>query len=97
MIARHETTTDKLDIWAQLSAPLPAGVISWRQDGRPISRDAGMLHYIYVNDVEDVARRAPQFGGEIAEAPRAEGNLRVARLRDPAGNLIGIWQAMPST
>ena len=39
MIARHETHLDKTDIWSALSAPLPPGVISWRQDGRPISRD----------------------------------------------------------
>lgn len=39
MIARHETTMDKMDIWARLSAPLPTGVISWRQDGRAVERD----------------------------------------------------------
>ena len=39
MIARHETHLDKVDIWSALSAPLPPGVISWRQDGRPVTRD----------------------------------------------------------
>ena len=39
MIARHETHLDKIDIWSALSAPLPPGVISWRQDGRPVTRD----------------------------------------------------------
>jgi hypothetical protein len=55
MIARHETHLDKTDIWSALSAPLPPGVISWRQDGRPISRDgrhiARFVAYIEANTV----------------------------------------------
>src|SRR4051812_16112526 len=55
MIARHEVSTDKTDIWALLSAPLPEGVISWRQDGRAIQRDgkffARFVAYIEANTV----------------------------------------------
>jgi len=57
MIARHETHLDKADIWSALSAPLPPGVISWRQDGRPISRDgrhiARFVAYIEANTVRE--------------------------------------------
>ena len=57
MIARHETHLDKIDIWSALSAPLPAGVISWRQDGRPIARDgrfiARFVAYIEANTVRE--------------------------------------------
>jgi len=57
MIARHETHLDKVDIWSALSAPLPPGVISWRQDGRPISRDgrhlARFVAYIEANTVRE--------------------------------------------
>ncbi|MDQ6635223.1 MAG: Rad52/Rad22 family DNA repair protein [Gemmatimonadota bacterium] len=57
MIARHETHMDKIDIWAALAAPLPAGVISWRQDGRPITRDGRVLArfvaYIEANTVRE--------------------------------------------
>jgi hypothetical protein len=57
MIARHETPLDKHDIWSALSAPLPPGVISWRQDGRPISRDgrhiARFVAYIEANTVRE--------------------------------------------
>jgi len=57
MIARHETHLDKIDIWSALAAPLPPGVISWRQDGRPISRDgrhlARFVAYIEANTVRD--------------------------------------------
>src|ERR1051325_4470069 len=57
MIARHEGTTDKMDIWGKLSAPLPTEVIAWRQDGRPIQRDgkyfARFVAYIEANTVRE--------------------------------------------
>jgi len=57
MIARHETPLDKHDIWSALSAPLPPGVISWRQDGRPMTRDgrhiARFVAYIEANTVRE--------------------------------------------
>jgi hypothetical protein len=57
MIARHETHLEKVDIWSALAAPLPAGVISWRQDGRTINRDgrylARFVAYIEANTVRE--------------------------------------------
>ena len=57
MIARHETHMDKMDIWSKLSAALPSGVISWRQDGRPVQRDgkfiARFVAYIDANTVRE--------------------------------------------
>ena len=57
MIARHETNANKMDIWAQLSAPLPTGVISWRQDGRAVHRDgkyfARFVAYVDANTVRE--------------------------------------------
>jgi hypothetical protein len=57
MIARHEAQLDKTDIWSALAAPLPAGVISWRQDGRAVLRDgkfyARFLAYIDANTVRE--------------------------------------------
>src|SRR5215212_9600863 len=57
MIARHEVHMDKTDIWSKLAAPLPAGVISWRQDGKPIARDgkhfARFVAYIEANTVRE--------------------------------------------
>ena len=57
MIARHETHTEKMDIWSKLSAPLPSGVISWRQDGKPVERDgrfvARFVAYIDANTVRE--------------------------------------------
>jgi hypothetical protein len=57
MIARHESNVDKGDIWAQLSAPLPADTISWRQDGRAVPRDgkffARFVAYVDANTVRE--------------------------------------------
>src|SRR5215217_4991166 len=57
MIARHEAHMDKTDIWSKLAAPLPQGVISWRQDGKPTHRDgkyfARFVAYIEANTVRE--------------------------------------------
>lgn len=57
MIARHETNVDKMDIWAQLSAPLPADTIAWRQDGRATQREgkyfARYVAYVEANTVRE--------------------------------------------
>ena len=57
MIARHEVHMDKTDIWSKLAAPLPVGVVSWRQDGRPTQRDgkyfARFVAYIEANTVRE--------------------------------------------
>src|SRR5438270_10627612 len=57
MIARSDTHQDKLDIWSKLAAPLPSGVIAWRQDGKPVQRDgkfvARFVCYIEANTVRE--------------------------------------------
>jgi hypothetical protein len=57
MIARHETHMATVDIWSALAAKLPTGVISWRQDGRVVSRDgkhlARFVAYIEANTVRE--------------------------------------------
>jgi predicted enzyme related to lactoylglutathione lyase len=63
--------------------------------GRASSREPGLLPYVYVDPVHDAVARVAQHGGEVVEAPYAEGNLWVATVRDPAGNLIGLWQERP--
>jgi hypothetical protein len=57
MIARQETFNSKDEVWTALAAPVPAGTISWRQDGRPIARDgrffARFVCYIEANTVRE--------------------------------------------
>jgi uncharacterized protein len=60
--------------------------------GRLVSSEPGFLPYIYVEDVDAAFAKALGQGGALVEAPYPEGNLRIATILDPAGNLIGIWQ-----
>src|SRR3954463_2240179 len=57
MIARQDAYNEKTDVWARLSAPVPSGVISWRQDGKATARDgkffARFVAYIEANTVRD--------------------------------------------
>jgi predicted enzyme related to lactoylglutathione lyase len=67
---------------------------AWVAD-RVVPREPGLIPYIYVNRIDEVIQRIKAEGGEIVRVPYAEGNLWVATFRDPAGNLLGIWQAGP--
>jgi hypothetical protein len=57
MIARQDAYVEKTDVWAKLSAPVPSGVISWRQDGKVTARDgkyfARFVAYIEANTVRE--------------------------------------------
>jgi uncharacterized protein len=66
----------------------------WRTD-LPVAGEAGVLPYIYVTSLDDALRTAAEHGAELVTTPYPEGNLWVATIRDPAGNVIGIWQAGP--
>ena len=63
----------------------------WVAD-RPAARDAGWLPFLYVDRVDVVVDQVLKHGGAMVESAYAEGNLRVARVLDPAGNLLGLWQ-----
>jgi hypothetical protein len=57
MIARQDAYIEKTDVWANLSAPVPPGVISWRQDGKVTARDGKyfgrFVAYIEANTVRE--------------------------------------------
>lgn len=66
----------------------------WVTD-RAASRQPGLIPYIYVNRIDEILQRLVTQGGEVVKPPCPEGDLWVATFRDPAGNLMGIWQAGP--
>ncbi len=65
-------------------------------DGSPVAagipRARTALPFIYVDRIGEIIESVTQNGGEIVKPPYAEGNLWVATIRDPAGNVMGIWQ-----
>src|SRR5229473_2203948 len=64
---------------------------AWMTD-QAISREPGLLPYIYVDHIDDTIEQVEAQGGEVVKAPYPEGNLWVATFRDPAGNVLGLWQ-----
>jgi uncharacterized protein len=67
---------------------------AWVTD-QAISREPGLLPYIYVDRIDYTLQQVAAQGGEVVKAPYPEGNLWVATFRDPAGNVIGLWQEGP--
>jgi predicted enzyme related to lactoylglutathione lyase len=61
----------------------------------PVVREPGVLPYVYISGIDAVVERITSHGGQIVLQPYAEGDLWVATFRDPAGNVMGIWQAGP--
>lgn len=57
-----------------------------------VAGDTGIRPYVYVESVRDTIDRVVANGGDVVRSPYAEGNLLVATVHDPAGNLIGVWQ-----
>ena len=57
-----------------------------------VAGEAGVRPYIYVESVHDTLELVRTHGGAVAEAPYPEGDLTVATFRDPAGNMVGVWQ-----
>jgi predicted enzyme related to lactoylglutathione lyase len=48
--------------------------------------------YVFVESVDVTLEKVVANDGEVATPPYREGDLRVATFRDPAGNVIGVWQ-----
>lgn|SRR5262245_51915862 len=63
--------------------------------GLATSREPGVLPYIYVHGIDAILEHITANGGEVVKPPYPEGDLWVATFRDPAGNVIGIWQQGP--
>jgi uncharacterized protein len=57
-----------------------------------IATEPGMLPYIYVDRIDEVVERVVKQGGQVIQSPVLEGDTRVGKIQDPAGNVLGIWQ-----
>lgn len=60
--------------------------------GRPASAKPGLLFYIMVDSVEAAIKAVVAAGGEIVQPIGADAPEITARFRDPAGNIIGLYQ-----
>jgi predicted enzyme related to lactoylglutathione lyase len=60
--------------------------------GRRAGAAPGLLIYIMVDNVAGVCDAVVAHGGTIAQAIGADAPEVTARFRDPAGNIIGLYQ-----
>jgi predicted enzyme related to lactoylglutathione lyase/uncharacterized glyoxalase superfamily protein PhnB len=63
--------------------------------GRVAAREPGLLPYVWVDSIESTVALVSKHGGEIVKAPLPDtpgGNCWIATFRDPAGNLMGLYQ-----
>jgi predicted enzyme related to lactoylglutathione lyase len=60
--------------------------------GRPATAEPGLLFYIMVDSVAATLDGIVANGGEIVQPIGADAPEITARFRDPAGNVIGLYQ-----
>jgi predicted enzyme related to lactoylglutathione lyase len=60
--------------------------------GRPPSTQPGLLIYIMVDSVAASVDAVIAHGGELVQPIGADAPEVTARFRDPAGNIIGLYQ-----
>ena len=60
--------------------------------GRPPSPQPGLLIYVMVDSVADTLDAVVANGGEIVQPIGADAPEITARIRDPGGNVIGLYQ-----
>lgn len=64
---------------------------AWRS-GRPASTTPGLLIYIMVDSVVHTVDAVVAAGGEIVQSIGVDAPEITARFRDPAGNVLGLYQ-----
>ncbi len=60
--------------------------------GRPSMSSVGLLIYIMVESVAATIEKVVENGGEIVQPVGADAPEITARFRDPAGNILGLYQ-----
>jgi predicted enzyme related to lactoylglutathione lyase len=60
--------------------------------GRPLASTPGLLFYVMVDSVATTVEVIVANGGEIVQKIGADAPEITARFRDPAGNVIGLYQ-----
>ncbi len=60
--------------------------------GRPPSREPGLLVYVMVESVAATLEAALAAGGEVVQPIGADAPEVTARIRDPGGNVIGLYE-----
>ena len=65
---------------------------TWRKGRSASSGEPGILIYIMVDDAVATVKAITDAGGEIVQPIGGDAPEITARFRDPAGNIMGIYQ-----
>jgi len=57
-----------------------------------VAGEAGLRPYVFVDQVDETLAAVAARGGAVVTEPYPEGDLWVATFRDPAGNVMGLYQ-----
>jgi uncharacterized protein len=60
-----------------------------------VAGEGGVRPYVFVENLGETLAKARALGAEVVEDPYPEGDLWVALIRDPGGNVVGVWQQGP--
>jgi uncharacterized glyoxalase superfamily protein PhnB/catechol 2,3-dioxygenase-like lactoylglutathione lyase family enzyme len=60
--------------------------------GRPPSAEPGIMVYVMVSDIGAALARVRTAGGEVVLDVHPDARERMAHVRDPGGNLIGVYE-----
>jgi len=60
--------------------------------GRPPAREPGLMVYVMVANARTAVKAIESAGGEIVRPVDPDAREVVATFRDPAGNVLGIYQ-----
>jgi predicted enzyme related to lactoylglutathione lyase/uncharacterized glyoxalase superfamily protein PhnB len=66
--------------------------------GREIAREPGLLPYIWVDNIDATLAQVGTHGGQVVASPQPDSPGTpswIASFRDPAGNLLGLYQESP--
>ena len=63
--------------------------------GRTMSGQPGLLPYIWVDDIAETLAKVEAADGQVIDGSHPDhpgSTCHIARFRDPAGNVIGLYQ-----
>jgi predicted enzyme related to lactoylglutathione lyase len=60
--------------------------------GRPPAQEPGLLLYVMVDDAAAAIEAVVANGGELVQPIGVDAPEITARFRDPAGNVLGLYQ-----
>lgn len=63
---------------------------AWVQKRRPA--EPGMMIYVMVDSIAATCDKVMANGGQIVERGKPDAREAIATFRDPAGNLMGLYQ-----